>query len=139
MSINQITPDEAKEILDQDPKAVYLDVRSVAEFTQGHAQGAINIPILHKNPQGMIPNPDFIRVAQAVLAPDQTLVVGCQMGGRSQKACEILEGLGFQKLHNIQGGYGGSPAQMGWRDLDLPISQENGEGVSFESLLAKTK
>ncbi|MBI2981414.1 MAG: rhodanese-like domain-containing protein, partial [Deltaproteobacteria bacterium] len=47
MPIQQTTPDKAKEILDKDSNAVYLDVRSVPEFAEGHAKGAINIPLIH--------------------------------------------------------------------------------------------
>lgn len=139
MSIPQITPSKAKEILDEDPQAVYLDVRSVPEFAQGHAEGAINIPVLHQNEQTgkMIPNPEFTTVAQAVLPNEKTYVVGCKMGMRSQKACELLAGLGYEKLYNIDGGLGGNDREQGWQDLGFPVSTDNGEGVSYESLKSK--
>lgn len=139
MPIQQINPTKAKEILDKDPQAIYLDVRSIPEFVQGHAIRAINIPLMHMNQGQMTPNPDFVKVAESVLSREKTYVVGCKMGGRSQKACEILERLGFKNLHNIQGGFGGSPEETGWKDLGLPVSQENGEGVGYESLAAQTK
>lgn len=141
MPINQITPEQAKTILDQDPNAVYLDVRSIPEFTQGHATGAINIPLMHYNPAagGMAPNAEFPKVAEAVLPKDKPLVVGCKMGGRSQKACEILSRIGYQNVSNIDGGFGGNEHQKGWKDLGLPVSTDNGEGVGYESLAAKAK
>lgn len=139
MPIQQTTPDKAKAILDEDSNAVYLDVRSIPEFTQGHAAGAINIPLMHYNPAagGMVPNPDFPRVAEAVLPKDKKILVGCKMGGRSQKACEIMERLGFNDVSNIDGGFGGNDHQEGWKDLGLPVSMENGEGVGYESLTKK--
>ncbi len=137
MPITQITPDRAKAVLDQDPSAVYLDVRSIPEFTQGHAAGAINIPLMHYNPAtGMAPNPEFPKVAEAVLPKDKKLVVGCKMGGRSQKACEILARIGYQNVSNIDGGFGGNEHQKGWKDLGLPVSTDNGEGVGYESFVA---
>ena len=147
MPIEQITADKAKEMLDQDPEAVYVDVRSVPEFTRGHPIRALNIPLLHFNEQvqQMSPNPEFLRVAEAVLPRDKTLIVGCMVGGRSQKACEALVQLGYDKLYNVQGGYGGTRDPMtgkpipGWSQLGLPISQENGEGVGYESLVKKVK
>ena len=141
MPIQKTTPDKAKEILDKDPQAIYVDVRSIPEFTQGHPIRAVNIPLLHLNPKTneMTPNPEFPKVAATVLPKDKTLLVGCKMGGRSQKACEILERLGYSKLHNVYGGFGGAPDQQGWKDLGLPISTDNGEGVSYESLAAKSK
>ncbi len=139
MPISQTTPDKAKMILDEDPQAVYLDVRSIPEFTQGHATRAINIPLMHYTNGQMVPNPEFPKVAEAVLEKEKTYVVGCKMGGRSQKACEILDRLGFKKIFNIYGGFGGAPDQPGWKDLGLPTSTENGEGVSYESLAKKAK
>ena len=136
MSIRQTTPQEAKELLDNDPDAVYLDVRSVQEFTQGHAAGAINIPLMEINPATgqMEPNEQFPQVVSKALATDKTYVVGCKMGGRSQRACEILHQLGFEKLYNIDGGFGGNDRQTGWKDLGLPVDTDNGEGISYESI-----
>lgn len=141
MTIQQINPTQAKEILDGDPKAVYLDVRSVPEFELGHAAGAINIPIAHWDDKSsrMIANPDFAGVAQGVLSKEAPLVVGCKSGGRSQAACEVMEKLGYLKLHNIVGGFGGSPDEKGWKDLGLPVSQDVGDGISYESLVKQSK
>lgn len=139
MTIRQTTPDQAKEILDSNPDAVYIDVRSIQEFVQGHAEGAINIPLMHFNESTnqMEPNTDFPTVVTRVLSEEKTYVVGCKMGGRSQRACEILHQLGFQDLYNIDGGFGGNDRQAGWAAQGLPVSQENGDGTSYESLKAK--
>jgi rhodanese-related sulfurtransferase len=139
MSVQQTTPDQAKTVLDKDPNAIYVDVRSIPEFVQGHARGAINIPLLHMQGGQMAPNPDFLKVAQSVLPKDKTLLVGCKMGGRSQRASEILDSLGYQKVFNIDGGFGGNDHQPGWKDLGLPVSQDNGDGVGYDSLLSKAK
>ncbi len=143
MSFEQITPQQAKEILDQNSDAIYVDVRSIPEFERGHPQGAINIPIFHYEAGGMRPNPDFSKVVEAVLSKEKTLVVGCQAGGRSQQACQVLGQAGFQNLYNVMGGFGGgrNPETgepiAGWAQQGLPVSQENGEGVGYESLLRK--
>jgi rhodanese-related sulfurtransferase len=63
-------------------------------------------------------------------------------GGRSQRACEILEGAGFSDLTNVRGGFGGARDQSGqvvvpgWRDAGLPVSNEVGEN-SYQSLRRK--
>ena len=145
MPIQQINPSEAKDLLDQDAQAIYVDVRSIPEFTAGHPIRALNIPIMHKGQQGMEPNNDFLKVSKAALPKDRKLLVGCMAGGRSQKACELLEQQGFTQLYNVYGGFGGGrnpetgEPQPGWKDLGLPISDENGEGVSYSSLSAKAK
>lgn len=145
MSFTEVTPDEAYKILEEDPEAVYVDVRSIPEFTQEHPAGAINIPLLHQTPAGnMEPNDDFIEVANAVLPRNQKLILGCLRGGRSMKACMVLAEEGFDQLFNVLGGFGGAvdPGtgiinQKGWKDSGLPTSQENGEGVGYESLKKK--
>ena len=143
MPIQQITPLEASAALLKSSEAVYVDVRSVPEFTGGHPAGAINIPLLHMSGGGMASNADFQKVASAVLPKDKKLLIGCQAGGRSQKACMILEQLGYTNLSNVMGGFGGgqNPSTgepvKGWKDSGLPVSQDNGDGVSYESLAAK--
>ena len=136
MHIPQISSEQAKKILDENPNALYVDVRSVKEFVQGHAAGAINIPLLDFNEEfgQMMPNPDFLKVFEANVPKDKMLVVGCQAGGRSQKACEHLATNAYTTLHNIVGGYGGVPNAPGWKQLGFPVSQENGEGVGYAFL-----
>jgi rhodanese-related sulfurtransferase len=143
MAIKQTEPPQAHEILKANPNAIYLDVRTEAEFAQGHPAGAINVPVVFiKGPGQMEPNDDFLAVAEKALPKDKKLVVGCLAGGRSQRACEILEQAGFQDLTNVRGGFGGARDQsgqvtvVGWRDAGLPVSNEVGEN-SYQSLRAK--
>ncbi|MBF0491934.1 MAG: rhodanese-like domain-containing protein [Deltaproteobacteria bacterium] len=145
MPITQLTPLEAKDLLDQNPDALYVDVRSIPEFSRGHPKGALNIPLNHLNEQKrqMQANPDFLKVTQAHLPKDKLLIIGCQAGGRSQQACNFLEEAGYTQLYNMMGGFGGGrnfetgePVQ-GWAAEGLPVSTENGEGIGYESLVKK--
>ena len=45
VALERISPEEVKEKLDADEGYVYLDVRSTAEFADGHAPGAVNVPL----------------------------------------------------------------------------------------------
>src|SRR5258706_9319282 len=109
MGINQAEPPQAHETLTKNPGAVYLDVRTEAEFAQGHPAGAINIPVVFiKGPGQMEVNPEFVAVAEKVLPKSTKLVVGCMAGGRSQRACEMLEEAGYADLTNVGGGFGGA-------------------------------
>ena len=143
MAIKQAEPPQAHETLKANPDAIYVDVRTEGEFAQGHPTGAINIPVVFiKGPGQMEPNDEFLRVAEKVLPKDKKLVVGCMAGGRSQRACEILEDAGFGDLTNVRGGFGGARDQSGrvivagWRDAGLPVSSEVGEN-SYKSLRGK--
>lgn len=121
--------------------AVYLDVRSVPEFRQGHPEGAFNIPLLHLDPQTrqMRPNPEFVSAVKANFAPDAKLVIGCQMGGRSQQACEVLSGAGFQDVANVLGGYGGAPqmGHAGWVQAGLPVETAADDRREYDALQKK--
>lgn len=121
--------------------ATYLDVRSVPEFQQGHPEGAFNVPLLHFDPQTrqMKPNPEFVSVVKGNVAPDAKLVIGCQVGGRSQQACEVLSNAGFQDVANVLGGYGGAPqmGHAGWVQAGLPVETTGDDRREYEALQKK--
>lgn len=125
MPIEQIDPKTAWAKMEADPASTrYLDVRTKKEFDAGHPRGAINVAIMERDASGqMTPNGNFVNEVCRVLGTDKTLVVGCMAGGRSQKACTILEAAGFANLANVQGGWGGAPGIPGWRDAGLPSEQ----------------
>ena len=136
MAIKQQTPPEAHQTLNQNPDALYLDVRTEPEFAAGHAAGAINIPVMvARGPGQMQMNPDFVEVAEKVIPKDRKLVVGCMAGGRSQRACDMLEDAGFTDLTNVVGGFGGQRDQSGkvvvagWKDAGLPVTTDLGDAA----------
>jgi rhodanese-related sulfurtransferase len=135
----------AYEILQSNPDAVYLDVRTEEEFAQGHPPRALNIPVVFlKAGSPPQPNEAFLAVAERILPKDTKLVVGCLTGGRSQRACEILEQAGYQDITNVRGGFGGvrdasgAVVVTGWRDAGLPVSTELGDR-SYQALRAKAE
>ena len=128
MDIRQILPAEAARELAADPAAVYLDVRTPEEFDAGHPAGARNLPVFLLDPVARRPhpNPHFLPIARRHLTPTTRLLVGCQSGVRSQRACELLADAGYTELANVRGGFGGShdpsePPVAGWRDSGLPV------------------
>jgi rhodanese-related sulfurtransferase len=143
MAIKQITPPQAHDILEKDATVIYLDVRTVPEFTAGHPQRGINIPVIFFQAPGQpTPNPDFLKVVEANVPKDAAVIVGCQAGGRSQRAAEMMAQAGYANVTNMQGGFGGGQDQTGrvvpgWRDSCLPVNTDNQEGVSYTSLAAK--
>ncbi len=74
--------------------AVVLDVRSEAEFASGHIVDARHIPL------------DELaeRLGELNKYKDKPILVNCQRGMRSAKACEILRKAEFTQVHNLQGG-----------------------------------
>jgi rhodanese-related sulfurtransferase len=142
MSTKNISPEQAKSILDSDGSAVYIDVRTEQEFTNGHVPKSINIPVVWPDPatRQMKPNPDFVKVVSAHFGKDKRIIVGCQAGGRSQFAAELLAQEGFQDVSNMQGGFGGARDPMGrviasgWTQLGFPVENEVPADSSYASL-----
>ena len=142
--MKEISPQEAYDALQQDAQAVYIDVRTVEEFAAGHPEGAVNIPIaLHDPAQGMAYNQDFVEVVESHFGKDRKLLLGCKAGPRSNNAANLLEQIGYEDVASVRGGFGGmrdgygQVVAEGWEGLGLPVSQDNGEGTSYESLAAK--
>ncbi len=124
----------------------YVDVRSSREYAAGHPAGAVNVPLLDADPDTgqMAPNPDFMRVMQANCPADAPLLIGCQVGGRSARAAQMLEALGFTNVANVAGGYGGARDPMsgrtmapGWAESGLPVESASPAGMSYDDLLGR--
>ena len=119
--------------LQSDDGYIYVDVRSVSEYESGHAKGADNVPLLHLDAatRQMQPNPDFLSVMQDKYPRGTKLLIGCQMGGRSTQASQLLLSAGYEDVTNVQGGFGGArdprTGQLiaeGWVDAGLPVEGE---------------
>jgi rhodanese-related sulfurtransferase len=134
---------EALEV--QSQGGTYVDVRSRPEFEAGHAAGALNIPLIDRDPGSgqMMPNPDFIAVMRALFSPDTKLLIGCQVGGRSMRAAMMLESFGFTDVTNVKGGFDGMRDPMGrsidpgWAESGLPVETGAPAGRRYEDLAAK--
>jgi rhodanese-related sulfurtransferase len=77
----------------------------------------------------MTPNPDFLKTVGAAYPKDKKIICGCQMGGRSQHAAELLVQEGYSDVANMVGGFGGAKDPMGrlvapgWLQSDLPVER----------------
>jgi rhodanese-related sulfurtransferase len=129
----------------QQQGGMYVDVRSRGEYEAGHPAGAINVPLLDRDPatMQMAPNPDFVRVMQATFDPATPLLIGCQVGGRSVRAAQMLESFGFSNVTNVKGGFSGMRDPLGrvidpgWLDSGLPTEQGAPPGRRYEDVAAK--
>ena len=118
MAIEQIDPNEAHERMKAE--AVYVDVRTEEEFEAGHPENAKHVPLHHLDDGQMILNDSFAEEFQVAFPKETELIMGCRSGGRSQKAAEILVGVGYTNVVNMVGGFLGKPGQQGWDQLGLP-------------------
>ena len=78
--------------LPRDGSVTLLDTRTVEEFTLGHIDGFVNIPV------------DELRERLGELDKGKPVYVICQSGLRSYIACRILSGNGFE-CYNFSGGF----------------------------------
>lgn len=134
MATKRVTTVEARALVEGDPPAPYLDVRSVPEFEEGHVPGAYNIPIFHSTPHGMVPNHGFMEEVRAALDPGATIVVGCRAGRRSAQAAAILEQLGYENLRDLIGGWGGADGDPGWVAGGGAVATEAAPGRTYAEL-----
>lgn len=78
--------------LPRDGSVTLLDTRTTGEYSRGHADGFINLPL------------DELRNRLSELDPAKPVYVMCQSGLRSYLACRILTQHGFT-CYNFAGGY----------------------------------
>ncbi len=137
-AVKPLLPAEAHELVEKDPRAVLIDVRSNMEFLFiGHPMGAINI--------AWIDEPDW-KINEHFAADVRKLLLGglshlqnigsapvvliCRSGKRSLEAGELLLKEGFADVYNVIEGFEGElddrhqrSTTAGWRFDDLPWEQ----------------
>ena len=89
----QITPEEAKKIMDSGEEHIILDTREHDEFDEGHIPGAILIPYteIENKAEEMLPD------------KDKLILVYCRSGRRSKIAAESLAKLGYTNVKEFGG------------------------------------
>lgn len=88
-----ITPAQAKELMDTEENYVILDVRTQEEYAESHIPGAI-----------LIPDYEIAETAETILKDkDQLILVYCRSGRRSKLAAQELEKLGYTNIKEFGG------------------------------------
>ncbi len=75
-------------------KFMIIDVRSPAEFSGGHIDGAVNINFF---------SPSF-RTNIDKVDKEKKIFIYCLSGGRSSSAMSVMDRLGFKEVYNLSGG-----------------------------------
>lgn len=89
----QITPDEAKALMDSEDGYIILDVRTPEEFAERHIEGAI-----------LIPDYEIGEKAESILTDkEQLILVYCRSGRRSKNAASELATLGYTNSKEFGG------------------------------------
>ncbi|MEQ1739657.1 MAG: rhodanese-like domain-containing protein [Methyloglobulus sp.] len=128
--IENLTPQQAWELLQQNASAVLVDVRTQMEHAYvGHPIGAVHIP--WKEAPSWEINPNFVAdVKNLVLNNEAPILLLCRSGQRSLSAAKALEDAGYTRPINVIDGFEGPlDAQNhrgnlgGWRYCGLPWQQ----------------
>ena len=92
-SYEQITPEQAKMIMDTENDYIIIDARTTEEFAEGHIADAILIPEYEIADRAVKELPD-----KAAL-----ILVYCRSGRRTKIACEELVKLGYTNIKEFGG------------------------------------
>jgi len=91
--MDEITPSELKQRLDNGDDIQIVDVRENNEVAISRLENSIHIPLAQ------------VLVRMNEIDPARETVVHCKMGGRSARAIDALQRSGFTgKLMNLKGG-----------------------------------
>lgn len=85
--------------------ALFVDVRSEADFAKGHLPDAINVP------NGNLDQ----RHKRLEKHKSKPVVVYCAQGMQAAKTGKQLKEKGFEQVHQLKGGY------ASWQEANLPI------------------
>jgi len=135
--LKHLSPPEAYELLQENPRAMLIDIRSTMEHLfVGHPKGAVHIPWMDE-PDWTI-DPNFItRVRELTLGGGMDSEGGampvlliCRSGQRTLDAGNLLVENGFAEVYNVLEGFEGSldanhqrSTTGGWRFHELPWEQ----------------
>lgn len=109
-AVEKIAVTAAQDYVAQHEDAVIMDVRTPAEFDLSHITGALNVNVQDDDFESMV----------AGLDKDRTYLVHCTRNpgnGRTSRALETLQNLGFKNLYSIEGGY------IAWKEAELPLTE----------------
>jgi len=135
---SELLPRQAWQLLQDDPRAVLVDIRSAMEFLfVGHPAGAVHIAWIDE-PDWVV-NPHFVTDVRKLLlggvvcdadsgcAP---IILICRSGKRSKEAGKALLEAGFRSVYHIDSGFEGELDEHhhrstlnGWRHDGLPWEQ----------------
>lgn len=91
--IENLTVSELKSKLDAGEEVILIDCREQGEWDEGHIAQAQLMPLSN-----------FAEEINKLEDKGATIITHCRSGARSMRACTALEGEGFEKIYNLDGG-----------------------------------
>jgi len=136
--VKSLTPQQAWQMLQDDPRALLVDIRSTMEYLfVGHPTGAVHVAWIDE--PDWIGNPDFETEIRKLLLggavctqedPCAPVILICRSGKRSLDAGKVLLEAGIRNVFHIDEGFEGELDEHhhrssvgGWRLRGLPWEQ----------------
>ena len=136
--VKSLAPMEAAEILNDDPRALLIDVRSSMEYLfVGHPKGAVHVAWIDE-PEWKVNEHFVTEIRQLLLGGvvrndeihSAPILLICRSGKRSLEAGNLLVKEGFEQVYNVKEGFEGElddnhqrSMLAGWRFEGLPWEQ----------------
>jgi len=98
-----ITVAEAKEMIENRPEVVILDIRNPQELREGAIEGSTLVPFW------------AIMQNKLTLPKETPIMLVCAVGGRSFAAGQMLVKYGYKEVYNVSGGL------VAWKEAGLPV------------------
>ncbi|HEY3133478.1 MAG TPA: rhodanese-like domain-containing protein [Gemmatimonadaceae bacterium] len=98
--IDEVTPEEVREMQARNERVVYLDVREPNEWNLGHLPHAIHLP--RGNLEGKV---------EGLIDRGQKVVVYCARGNRSALAALTMQQMGYEDVCSMERGI------LGWAEI----------------------
>lgn len=95
VNVQEITVEQAREKLAQNPQVILMDVREDSEWNKDHAEQAVHLGkgILERDLESRFPN------------VDTEILMYCGGGYRSILAAAAAQKMGYRKVYSLAGGY----------------------------------
>ena len=134
-----ITPQQAWQLLSDNPHAVLVDVRTDAEWrfvgVPDLSSLGRDVVYIEWNTAGGSRNANFVdelkeRVQPAAVDQERPVIFLCRSGNRSIGAAEVATQLGITPAYNVLDGFEGHldarghRGESGWRAVGLPWKQQ---------------
>jgi len=99
--IDEVTPEQVREMQDRNESVVYLDVREPNEWNLGRLPHAIHLP-----------RGNLETKVEGIIDRAQRVVVYCARGNRSALAALTLKQMGYENVASMARGF------AGWADIN---------------------
>ncbi len=103
-----LSPSMAIRLMNNHSDTLVLDVRTAADFKNGHIKGAKNVPLsdLATSVEGLSEN------------KNKPVLVYCNSGNSVVRAIKLLKKAGFEQVNNLEGGI------AAWKEANMPLARK---------------